>query len=898
MNNVKQDLTQISEGLYDDIYGDSVGWNLVSEGTRASLSNVNYWRFGEIQISLDKDVKYKISITPSSTFTQDAIMVGTDQTLSGMVATLGTNVSFVQGVAVDYEYTPSVEGVKALRIYGNADKIASVYVYTEKREGGCAYHENTIPHIQRTNKVYADLNRLKSDIDMSVPTILAIRNGAEQVTKTITIPAVGAKSKYIVPIRMHYESSKYNPQATDVFFDESCNTDFSDVRFFDSNGRMLKARFGPAVNMEFLTDTLIYAFPKLFPLSNGYCIASFGGAGKGIYLSRSKCHNWGDPLTGTSDVATSHPSDVNGYVSMFVVGVDSSDNVYAYAGGKLYKLVAGNDYSYSTINEVLDFTWTDTTNNNATIYPDIQPGAFAIDGDGRMYIGLYQKQFRGCVYVSSDGGDTWTQKYVTGIGPDASDHHQHVHQIKYDPYQDKIYVCVDDGNSVYNGSFILTTTDGGNTWTDITVNISGEQDVRGKDYYPCYCGNGYRLGSGETYILGGACTIRSEDDVHFEHVVRGFSATRSIVDFGNDDVLLTGTQRTQNSSENQILVSYDKGKTWISVAKSEANTNTSGGGDGYRNNLSATLFADETEPCAILTNSETTLNIKRTRVYNGGNHHFREAYVLLENIPNADIVITAKTGYAVEYPYQTLEGYDVDGLVYSIAFDEGSGRKAIDSNGTIVNLPVNAEWENVNFPVRYGEFGGNNRPAPFEYYSACKPNGVMNFGKIPSLSFNKNYTITFWLNEKGRLNNYASSQRLDTPFSGETAENVMYTLMSFGASTLVRYNNYLGLVSYGSTTDSYATLATFNSAVPFCNDYSFVAVMVENGKISVSVNGSVPTVSTINNNRNLNDIQLSSADFVVGSKDNSIGFIGDIKVYNTLLSNADLINIYKGYQYM
>lgn len=730
---------------------------------------------------------------------------------------------------------------------------------------------NGTPLANKLNKTITELRTLKNSVDESVSSLIQVQN-SEGSTQEITIPSVGQHKSCFVRVGLHYGSARFTPSADDVFFDKKCRKDFSDVRFFDANGKMLKAQLGELVNLDLLEDRNIKNLVKV--TSTGYIISYTDG------ISISKDNGLSHTLINNTRNVTENASAVYDRKSMFPVYVDNNDNIFAYAGGKLYKLYADSDYSQ--IKEVLDFSW--TKDDGTIVYPDMTEHSMDADLNGNLIMGIYQDtaDWHADVYASNDGGETWRLAWFNYNGG-----YQHVHHVHADKYSNKVYVGMDNARD-YNGARIIVTEDGGSTFTDITDQIS----VRGKDYYPTYFGKDYRLGGAESHVMGNASIYRSEDDKILEGVAKGDANVRSFADFGDDSLIVCGSSSSAGVSENHILISYDQGKTWKSIfTKYQTPYKTSG--IGYRQSYNARIYPGESEPCVLLRADQGY--VPTYRMYKGGDNWYREAYILLEDTPEKDenINITVKTGYMMSYPYKCLQGREHDGLVYNVPLNEGIGNEISDSLGNVYKIDgFNYKWDNTDESVRYGDHMGSSALRPLIPSGGLKleKGTKLNLGKIPKLNFNKNYTITFWANsdaKKMEENLYGKlnvSQAFDigniSVYHRSIAIGIMDKNFKTYSDTIPRSNMSFGTLS-----------------MMYSKDYYFIALSVdEEGKCTAWVNGTVGSSRYDYNIESNTWINLSDGDFILGSDNyDTLGYLSDIKIYNRAMDEKEILELYRGW---
>lgn len=835
----------------------------------------NYWIYEEGRYStteLGVGKKYKITFLPNTDFVCDLIQIGTDTRSSAMVDTLATNITFENGKDVTIEYIVKSNGIKAIRLYGVASNFDSIDVSEEKEtnilKGSDVLNISSV--VDRVNKTAKEIKVIKNTFANVAKTMLRAKI-SEGTTRTITVPVRIKNGKQYARIGLHYGASKFTPMQNDVFFNKECRTDFSDVRF-KINGVIVNAELGTLVNGELLCDNRINDVKKV--TNSGKLIAFRNNIG--ISVSDDNGNTF-SVIEGTYNV-TSNRSDVENFTSMCPVFVDDNDDIYAYAGGILYKLIASD--GYSTKRQVLDFSW---THNGNKIYPDIQIHAMDKDINGNLYVGIYQgtQYFKADIYVSTDGGESFVLKLH-----DANPDYQHIHHIHADKYSNKVYVGVDGV-----GNHTLMTDDGGNTWNEIADKFVGPGKT---DYYPTYFGDGFRLGGGETYISGNATIYRSEDDIHIEKPVLGYAGVRSYAGL-TDDFIVTGTQTCTGVAENHILISTDKGKSWESVfTKYQEPMNASG--LCYRNVLGfANLIGDDNGSCALLISGEELS--PNFRMYVGGDDWYREAWVELHDIQTDSVDVEVETGYLMEYPFSNLREENTNGLVYHVPFAEGFGNIITDSTGKSARINgISFEWDTSTDIVRYGDEIGKSTKFRFAPSFGIRMNkgNVLNFGKVTSLDFSMNYTISVWVNTDSIDVKETNSYNL-------TGQNRM--MFKVGNMVCASCSNNILLLDASNEIDS---LTNWND-IPFIgmrmksamwkysDQYNLITITVGNdGVCKVYINGCLAESQRTNGQFLLK--KLSDFDIEFGS-DSVINpfFISDFKIYNRCFTDDEVMDMYRGF---
>lgn len=859
-----------------------------------SDSSLNYWYIPTSARQLVAGYTYFLIFHPTASFTCADVKMGTGASFQSMVDLVADSITFTANEETIVTYTPTQDDLSFLRVAGHAADFTAIEVATVSvtPKGLPAVEEelsdtaddvdamkNESAVAVRVNKAIFELRKLKNEVDSNVQSLLGVQL-SEGTSQTVTLPSVGVHGRCLVRLGLHYESEKYTPQADDVFFDKACRKDFSDVRFFDVNGKMIPAIMGETVNCDILADQNINRLLKT--TSQGYIIGF--DSSRGIVVSRDNGATY-TAIANTYNV-TEHGSDVYNRKSMYPVFVDRNDNIYAYAEGILNKLFASDEYA--TIHPVLDFSW--VNGEGQTVYPEIQNHGMDEDTNGNLIMGTYAGTgyFHTDIFASTDGGDTWSLVWHNYGGE-----YQHIHHVHADPLTSAVYVGVDDSGGYYSGGRVLKTTDGGATWEDLSARIV---ETRGKDYFPTYFGDGYFLGGGESYVMGGGTVYRSTDFVHLDTPVEGFAGVRSFADFGDDSMIFCGSSSSTLVAENHIFVSTDKGKTWRSVYKKFQAPNTFSG-VGYRDAHNAIQLAGDSEPCIMLPKDQG--NVPSVRIYKGGDHFFREAYLVLENTTNDPITITVKTGYFMGYPNKTVPERTNEHLVFQLPLNEGIGKVVTDSRGNTHQITGTGYQWSTNEAVRHGDYAGESTVFPLTPSSGIRlaQGTLLDCGKISGLDFSGNYTITFWLNTDG----YSFEQDL-----WNNKAHAVVNLFDIGnikaairSTAMVLLDN---TVDIPASMDSIATVPHMgqnlrSTGFKFTKSFVFVAISVaSDGTCKVYMNGSEG--STQNSyHADINEwIDLSQGNLVIGSVDYpSAGYLADFRIYSTALSEEEILNLYRGF---
>ena len=223
--------------------------------------------------------------------------------------------------------------------------------------------------------------------------------------------------------------------------------------------------------------------------------------------------------------------------------------------------------------------------------------------------------------------------------------------------------------------------------------------------------------------------------------------------------------------------------------------------------------------------------------------------------------------------------------------NEGCGRILSDSEGNCTEITGDYSWDKEE-PVRFGDYFGENIVRYNEFSGGLMLYGnAVNFGKITSLPFYSNYAISFWLNMK------------EVGFDVERptlSDNVTRKIMSFANIDLAVMNGNFYAMERGVDNAFLANKSIISSVmlpISFSDNYVFIVVNIKSNAIEVSLNGNIiRNVMSINTFTELNSMRISDADFCIGSDINEMaGYISDVCVYNQVLSQNDVIELYKGY---
>jgi uncharacterized repeat protein (TIGR02543 family) len=340
-------------------------------------------------------------------------------------------------------------------------------------------------------------------------------------------PADGAGRDYQINIQLSYNSQQNQPQMDDSYgvvdLGGHSRTDFGDVRFTEADGSTLLDYWLEGYQEVETQTTMSGSF---YVANDGTVYAT---AGNTLYKSNDGGQNWESLVTVLASELT---------------GVFVASNNYVY-------FTAYND----SVNSGL---WRGTGNSHWTQVLELPPncsvlGSGGMDdaSNGDLFYGVYtfgSSAANAQIYRSTDNGATWNSVFYD---PTA----RHIHNVQVDRSNDCVYATAGDV-SVYpwNVSYILRSTDNGDTWSQIlsdipqcvAIDVTPTTRLFGSDYL-----------SGRIY--------RTTDDSSYSMVLDvGQSA---ICYWIRTDSLTQRTYASFVSDENnptfaRIYVSEDDGKTW------------------------------------------------------------------------------------------------------------------------------------------------------------------------------------------------------------------------------------------------------------------------------------------------------------------------------------------------
>lgn len=547
-----------------------------------------------------------------------------------------------------------------------------------------------------------ELTALKTIADTSIDSLSSFNINPEPFERVVSIPNTTGNvlRNHMIRFGFHFGDQQGDDVFNEIFFNGNCKKNFGDIRFLDIDDSLLPHKIVGTGNYDIVQSTGLFETTKVvFQLSDGRILKSFDND-----ISSDYGQTWG-------------PTPINGVLFF----VDPDNNVYTSIDGTVIKWYYATDYA--TSKQVIDLRF---EHEGQIVSGGINgPNAACIDNLGYLYFGQYQEEWHVALWRSKDGGEAFENCYPYDVG-------QHVHHVHYNPYDNGIYLGIDDSVSEA-GPIATRSLDHGDTWGTVAI------PYRNRDYCFNYFGDGFTVGGGEGDILGGAGIYRTEDMVNYENCVPPALGIRTIVSMdGTDDDLICGVLASGSSKFAQIIRTRDKARTWETIwSYPSFGVSNSGSGVRYFQKV-VEAGGEEYFVCSGYAN-----HIPTVKIYNGGDRYYAEAYCIIPEIPIGGKQIKIRSGYAMDAPGKVLDYSPKP--VYHIPFNEGFGDFINDSMGRSIFLDAAKEWEKAD-TVRLGELLPYTHGYGRNYGLSIQK--AVNLGKVPVLNFNKGFTVSFWTNQK------------------------------------------------------------------------------------------------------------------------------------------------------
>lgn len=655
--------------------------------------------------------------------------------------------------------------------------------------------------------------------------------------KTLALSGTGnAETDYILPLRIHYGSSRGDDTGQDVFLDSKCKTSFSDIRFTDTNENNLDFYVHSHGNYEIIPDKGSLGRGTTFIVNGKMITSNIDGVTAGIAESSDNGKTW-TILRSTGSLI--YVSEITGYY-------------FAYRSNNLYRSIDSNHITWTSVIDMSDV-------EGLLLSP-----MFCEDANGTIFVGRYQGSNAALMWRSLDGGETFEIIYdATG-----DDTKQHFHSVRVDPVTGYVYGGV-DGASM---KVIMSTNASGREV--LAENITWSELVS-CDATDMLFGNGFRLFVSETVQFNSgniiSSVIKTEDDEAFVSELLGGKSGRGIGLCGDNIYLTTCAQYGQRYPQ---ILQRQSDESWKTIYIDKIDSGT--GNDGYRYQSEQGIPTGETDQQLIFS---VQGDYPPVRIFDGGNHYQALVYVKIPILPADGGNIQIRYGgnevaIANESIFSNITQSE---LLAHYKLNEGTGTTILDSSGNNkhgILVPGTGEW--------IGEAGrqsGNVDPAIKKTGYSFSFNGdgyiqITDSDTDEDFQFVKNFSVCFWLKS----------------IVGIGATNWIMGIGEYGVahwalvqnSAILRFN-YNALNLYKNPSVGWMVID---------NSWKYIAFSIDDDfKLTFCINGVSQTPIQ------LDEISVPSGKLTIGADSNGgenfTGSIDDVQIYNTALTGLQMRQIYE-----
>lgn len=384
--------------------------------------------------------------------------------------------------------------------------------------------------------------------------------------------SAGAGTNYPIEFTMHRLNG--TSSGADVYLNESCEDDFSDIRFTADDGETLydywmeKPFFGESE----IIDSLV--FRSTVRLDSGRYLTIENGTDECFYSDDSGV-TW-EYLSTLPYVNTTNYR----YGNIFLA---SNDYLYVGYDNKIYRSVDDG------------VTWTNQSSLGTESYTDSRIWDFVEDDSGNLYGGKYiiPQQTPAYIFNSTDNGATWDVCWNYSSS-------RHVHGLGYNPFNGYVYACF-EGDAPVGNSGILRFD--GSTWDVVYTGLQftcvytdGVDDIVyfGRDAYD----DSIIYWSNDT----GAGSISLNEYVDFsDYFVHDLGYVSAIECLDDDSLVVATVNNDAGAGKCGLFISTPERDEWFAIVTNEVSGfvgyeylseglkldeiiagSTIGGGDSYR----------------------------------------------------------------------------------------------------------------------------------------------------------------------------------------------------------------------------------------------------------------------------------------------------------------------------
>lgn len=676
-----------------------------------------------------------------------------------------------------------------------------------------------------------------------VPNMIQELRETQPNRKMIPIAGNGSSiDNYVLKLNIHRGHPDGDIDSQDIFMNNTCKTDFSDLRFKDSKGNVLDYYIHSSGNYELIHDNNRLGEHNI--MYNGAIYAStIPDKPRGLYKSKDNGQ--------TYETLYTCVSAANMYSA--IVFINSKGHLF-FTDGNLFVRSADDGATWTT---VMDLTSTDGW---------VKFHNVAEDASGNLFVGQYQEATSGAkIMKSTDDGDTWTEVY-NNTDPLV----QHIHGIAIDPWSGYIYAGLDGAGN--GGKRVIRSVDGGENWTDLWINAGG-------DFVTMLFVN-----ENLRYLCGGNastnCSLhKTTDDITFTPILPTGASIQDAQILGNYIYCLASEYGSNAYSQiyRVNLDGTDPKTIWID------DLNTRNSFVGYHNTWTADTPDKAFEKHLIVGSKKYSgTRCKNSRLYDGGHHYQALVYIKIPNVPADGTYITVESGD----PYKTSRSESskftdfetVPTPILHFKLDEGTGITINDiagsRQGTLVHTEGKGSWAN-----EYGRRFGGLYPWVTKSGNSYNFNGgdYFTFPTDSALeNINKNSTILAWI----KTSNPTVPQTIISKGSGSNTFSMQ-----------VRATNYwVAGVGCGTNGNS------GNKGQLINGEWHLVGLILHN---TTPIEASFIHDARIDTRKELSTqpVTANNLDFAIGAEldgtDPFYGNIAEVMIYDRELTQQEIQQIYE-----
>ena len=157
--------------------------------------------------------KYRIVLVPNTTFTCNVITIGTNPYASGVVDTLGTNVSCISGTPISYDVDVNTSGIGYVRMPSQSANFSSVAIYEQSVYSRAVLYDSDMVLTDEQQSTARD-NIGSASVSEVSDAIDSIRT---QLIGTKTKKTVNASTIFLTESRIYGVDVPYDSQEVTVY---------------------------------------------------------------------------------------------------------------------------------------------------------------------------------------------------------------------------------------------------------------------------------------------------------------------------------------------------------------------------------------------------------------------------------------------------------------------------------------------------------------------------------------------------------------------------------------------------------------------------------------------------------------------------------------------------------